>query len=188
MGNRNADGQDRPKSLCLFIWTKMQIILDARQEYIMLWEKSKLIKHQMIWSEVDLIVSFGISSNLQTIKWFRQRTFKSVFGKDTHPLRLRLILRCWGRSQGWNANVHLNAGSFWDFWSKVHISLTSWKNCKSCPSYEDQKVSVKRKSKVTIFLLRVSSHSRPFCPLSLIYYRTRVRSLAMLVTNSLTPI
>ena len=140
----------------------------------------------MLWSEVDLIVSFGISCNLQTIKWFRQRTFKSVFGKDTHPLRLQLILRCWGQSQGWNANVHLNAGSFWDFWSKVHISLTSWKNCKSCPSYEDQKVSVKRKSKVTIFLLRVSSHSRPFCPLSLIYYRTRVQSLAMLVTNSLT--
>ena len=123
----------------------------------MLWEKSKLIKHQMLWSEVDLIVSFGTSCNLQTIKWFRQRTFKIVFGKDTHLLRLRLILRCWGRSQGWNANVHFNAGSFWDFWSKVHISLTSWKNCKSCPSYEDQKVSVKRKSKVTIFLLHIST-------------------------------
>ena len=123
----------------------MKIILDARQEYLMLWEKSKLIKRQMLWSEVDLIVSFGISSNLQTMKWFRQRIFKSEFVRETHLLRLRPILRCWVRSQDWNANVHLNFSSFWD-----------WDT-----SYQDQKVSVRRKFKITIFLLRVSRYYLP---------------------------
>ena len=46
----------------------MQIILEARQEYKMLWEKSKLIKRQLFLSEVDLFVSWKRSDDFD--KWF----------------------------------------------------------------------------------------------------------------------
>ena len=115
---------------------------------------------------------------------------KSIWKRDS-PVKTETnstMLRTKPRLKCESPFESVDFGILWykHFWSKAHISFTSWKNCKSYPSYQDQKVSVRRKSKVTIFLLRVSINSRPFCPLSLIYYRTRVRSLAMLVTNSLT--
>ena len=102
------------------------------------------VKRQMLWSEVDLFVSFGISSNLQTIEWFRQRIFKSVFGKETHLLRLRLILRCWGRSQDWNANVHLNFSSFWEgdtniFYQKLTFPLQAGRIAKATQATKTRK-------------------------------------------------
>ena len=168
------------------------IILDARQEYIMLWEL-KLIKLQMPWIEVDLFVSFGISINLQTIEWFDKgflktiKWFKKCILKRNSPvntetnstmLRTKPRLKCESTFEF----QFILGKRYKHFWSKAHISFTSWKNCKSYPSSQTRKW----KSKVTIFLLCLSSNSRSFCSHSLIYYRTRVRSLAMLVTNSLT--